>query len=243
MMVDFFFDVGAPDQTIDHLNTVGALMEPPVIGSWITMSKKAGMDGGWFFPSEVPLEKAIRVVPAVGEQPANSQMAGKIEEWMKKHELTKVQSVARDMGASPPRQSALWIKIPKEKAEAIFRDAVEVFGVKKEAWPLEKVIEILKMPAASETAIELTVSTQDEVVNLALMAKDPTPETVKAALAVDSESDKHRTFYSLQGVFNSQPEWVEFSYLATGYGYGVYEEGFNVGFMFDVGREKLQKKD
>jgi hypothetical protein len=46
-MVDFFWNVGAPESEIDRLNDVGALINPIRIGSWIDMSGKGGMDGGW----------------------------------------------------------------------------------------------------------------------------------------------------------------------------------------------------
>jgi hypothetical protein len=39
-MVDFFWNVGAPESEIDRLNDVGALINPVRIGSWIDMSAK-----------------------------------------------------------------------------------------------------------------------------------------------------------------------------------------------------------
>ncbi len=58
-MVDFFWNVGAPESEIDRLNDVGALINPICIGSWIDMSHKGGMDGGWFFPVDIPVKYAI----------------------------------------------------------------------------------------------------------------------------------------------------------------------------------------
>jgi hypothetical protein len=55
-MVDFFWNVGAPETEIDRLNDVGALINPVKIGSWIDMSAKGGMDGGWFFPVDIPIK-------------------------------------------------------------------------------------------------------------------------------------------------------------------------------------------
>jgi len=49
-MVDFFWNVGAPELEIDRLNNIGALINPPKIGVWIDVSDKGGLDGGWFFP-------------------------------------------------------------------------------------------------------------------------------------------------------------------------------------------------
>lgn len=59
-MVDFFWNVGAPETEIDRLNDVGAMINPIQIGSWIDMSAKGGMDGGWFFPVDVPMKFALK---------------------------------------------------------------------------------------------------------------------------------------------------------------------------------------
>jgi len=42
-MVDFFWNVGAPETEIDRLNDVGALINPIQIGSWIDMSGNVPM--------------------------------------------------------------------------------------------------------------------------------------------------------------------------------------------------------
>jgi hypothetical protein len=47
-----------------RLNDVGAMINPVVIGSWIDMSQKGGMDGGWFFPVDIPLKFAIEASDA-----------------------------------------------------------------------------------------------------------------------------------------------------------------------------------
>ena len=39
-MVDFFWNVGAPESEIDMLNEVGAAINPGKIGSWIDMSAR-----------------------------------------------------------------------------------------------------------------------------------------------------------------------------------------------------------
>ncbi len=44
---------------IDRLNDVGALINPYKIGSWIDMSAKGGMDGGWYFPVDISTKLAL----------------------------------------------------------------------------------------------------------------------------------------------------------------------------------------
>src|SRR5262245_57711148 len=63
------------------------------------------MDGGWFFPVEIPLSLALEAADA-GE-PSN-----KVKEWAQKHGIDKSFSVGRDMGAAPPRQTEMRVKMP-----------------------------------------------------------------------------------------------------------------------------------
>lgn len=104
-MVDFFWNVGAPESEIDRLNDVGALINPVKIGSWIDMSGKGGMDGGWYFPVEIPLSLALEAADA-------GEPSVKVKDWGTRHNIDKVYSVGRDMGAAPPRQTEIRVKLP-----------------------------------------------------------------------------------------------------------------------------------
>ena len=61
-LVDFFYIVGAPEEEIEKLNVVGESINPDRIGSWINVSEKGGIDGGWCFTSPINLEVAINSV-------------------------------------------------------------------------------------------------------------------------------------------------------------------------------------
>lgn len=87
-MVDFFWNVGAPESEIDRLNDVGALINPFKIGSWIDMSAKGGMDGGWFFPVEIPLKLAIEAA-----DPGDA--VRRVAEWADKHQVRSLLAFLR----------------------------------------------------------------------------------------------------------------------------------------------------
>ena len=109
-MVDFFFDVGASEPEIDRLNTLGALMEPAKIGPWIEMSDRQGMDGGWYFPVKISIDKAVQAMdPGVAFD--------KVKEWSERHKIEDCCSVGRDMGAMPPRQATLRVILPGSIAQ------------------------------------------------------------------------------------------------------------------------------
>ena len=61
-LVDFFYIVGAPEEEIEKLNVVGESINPDRIGSWINVSEKGGIDGGWCFTFPINLEVAINSV-------------------------------------------------------------------------------------------------------------------------------------------------------------------------------------
>eukprot|EP01097_Dermamoeba_algensis_P003447 TRINITY_DN23_c0_g2_i2.p1 TRINITY_DN23_c0_g2~~TRINITY_DN23_c0_g2_i2.p1 ORF type:complete len:227 (-),score=28.03 TRINITY_DN23_c0_g2_i2:636-1316(-) len=82
-MVDFFWNVGAPESEIDRLNDVGALINPMKIGSWIDMSSKGGMDGGWFFPVSIPIKLALEAADP-------GEPATKLKQWADKHAVRLV---------------------------------------------------------------------------------------------------------------------------------------------------------
>jgi hypothetical protein len=69
------------------------------------MSGKGGMDGGWFFPVDMPLKLAV-------EAADSGEAIKKFSDWAETHGVTTVYVVGRDMGAAPPRQTELRIKVP-----------------------------------------------------------------------------------------------------------------------------------
>lgn len=61
---------------------------------------KGGMDGGWFFPVDVPIKFALEASDP-GE-PINV-----VSQWAESHGIARCTSVGRDMGAAPPRQTEI----------------------------------------------------------------------------------------------------------------------------------------
>jgi len=104
-MVNFFWNVGAPETEIDHLNDIGTLINPATIGSWIDMSAKGGMDGGWFFLHN-PLPISV-CTQAADSGPAVTRLVT----WAEKCGLEGCLTIGRDMGAAPPRQTEFLFEI------------------------------------------------------------------------------------------------------------------------------------
>lgn len=230
-MVDFFWNVGAPESEIDRLNDVGALINPVKIGSWIDMSAKGGMDGGWFFPVDIPLERAIDASDA-------GDPTRKVSEWAKSNGVTQAFSVGRDMGAAPPRQTEIRMRLPGTDFNDQLRlamDAFFVFGFP--AIPDDALALIRRSASDANAGLCLAVITSSEgFVRLGLLIPKPSHDTVVGLCQIGGGSSDE--ILRFQNSLQSQgPLFAEYQYLMKGFGYGVYKEGFDIVFHYMVGED------
>ena len=228
-MVDFFWNVGAPESEIDRLNDVGALINPIKIGSWIDMSAKGGMDGGWYFPVEILMKMAI-------ESADPGEPSKKVLEWSEKHHIEKCFSVGRDMGAAPPRQTEIRVKLPGDSFDTQFNaaeDAYKMFGFPAIPEGPHGIIREWK-----PVGLCLSVITSSEgFVRLGLMCPNPSTDTVvKLCQIVKAGNEQLAAFEGSLGC--DGPSYAEFQYLKEGFGYGVYKEGFDIVYHYLAGEEK-----
>mmetsp|Transcript_36493 Transcript_36493/g.91470 ORF Transcript_36493/g.91470 Transcript_36493/m.91470 type:complete len:460 (-) Transcript_36493:145-1524(-) len=227
-MVDFFWNVGAPESEIDRLNDVGALINPIKIGSWIDMSAKGGMDGGWYFPVDIPVKMALEAADA-------GEPSKKVMEWAEKFTVDKCWSVGRDMGAAPPRQTEMRMKLPGDDFHSqldIAKEAFSMFGFP--ALP-EKAMEVLE--ETKPLGLCLSVITSSEgFVRLGLLTPNPSVEAVVRLCGIaGGNNDDLAAFEGSLG--SDGPEFAEYQYLNEGFGYGVYKEGFDIVFHYRAGEE------
>jgi len=212
-MVDFFWNVGAPDEEIDRLNNIGGVINPAFIGSWIDMSTLGGMDGGWIFPGEMAIGDGLE---ACDEGEARS----KLENWLKNNGITNGILLARDMGASPPRQTEIRIALNFEFAKnfELIVNALKTFSVPEIPSDMQKAI---KKWGPKRT--ELSVVTSSEgFVRIGLIFPEPPPEIV------DALGGHNRPFMDFQKNIKKEPAFVEIQYLLSGFGYAVYQEGYKI---------------
>lgn len=228
IQVDFFWNVGAPETEIDRLNDVGSLINPLAIGSWIDMSAKGGMDGGWFFPVEVPIKFAL-------EASDQGDAIDILTEWAQQHNITQCVAVGRDMGAAPPRQTEIRCFLSGSSFEAqlsVALSAYEAFGVPAIPEDVQSMIKDHQKPG-----LALSVITSSEgIVRLGLLFPQP-PKSLVSALCNLSGVPSTASLFNFESALGvAGPEWVEFQYLMKGFGYGVYKEGFDVIFHYLVCR-------
>uniref|UniRef100_A0A6B2L4B5 PH domain-containing protein n=1 Tax=Arcella intermedia TaxID=1963864 RepID=A0A6B2L4B5_9EUKA len=221
-MVDFFWNVGAPEQEIDRLNEVGGLINPLTIGSWIDMSTKGGMDGGWVFPVNVPMEDALKACD-------DGDPLKKLSHWTKANAITECITVGRDMGASPPRQTEIRFNIKGDNFDArlhVASSAYRDFG-----FPIpEAYLSILRTwnPASMILSI---ITSSEGFVRIGMILPNPDRQIVTQICNVGNV-DTAKLFAFAQKLKIEKPAFVEFQFLNESFGYGVYNEGLNIVFHF-----------
>eukprot|EP01127_Copromyxa_protea_P001430 TRINITY_DN11426_c0_g1_i1.p1 TRINITY_DN11426_c0_g1~~TRINITY_DN11426_c0_g1_i1.p1 ORF type:complete len:478 (-),score=116.38 TRINITY_DN11426_c0_g1_i1:128-1369(-) len=228
-MVDFFWNVGAPETEIDRLNDVGSLINPVSIGSWIDMSAKGGMDGGWFFPVEVPTKFAA-------EASDEGDAIDIFSTWAQQHDITHCISVGRDMGAAPPRQTEIRCMVSGSSFEAqlsVALSAYEAFGVPTIP---DDVLSMIRENQKPGLALSIITSSEG-IVRLGLLFPTPPKSLVSSLCNLSGVPSTTNLFAFESALGGAGPQWVEFQYLMKGFGYGVYKEGFDVIFHYLVGEE------
>lgn len=234
-MVDFFWNVGAPESEIDRLNDVGALINPVKIGSWIDMSAKGGMDGGWYFPvGDIPVKLAIEAADA-------GEAITKFQQWAESNNITTINIVGRDMGAAPPRQTEMRFQLPQGSSDALLQTALDAWE-KFEIPPMPEEAKTILMESKPSSIFLSVITSQDGFVRFGILTPDPSTETVLAlSNLINKDSNKNDELAqfeaSLGGPNAPGPAFAEYQYLMKGYGYGVYKEGFDIIFHYKVGEE------
>ena len=228
-MVDFFWNVGAPETEIDRLNDVGALINPVKIGSWIDMSGKCGMDGGWFFPVEIEFKMAIEAADP-------GEPTRKVQEWVEKHGVLRCFSVGRDMGAAPPRQTELRVVLPGPDTPTQLSIALDAFGAFGFPPIPEAAMALIRDYKSMEPLCLSIVTSSDGFVRLGLLIPKP-PRDLMCAM-VDAAGGRRQAIEAFANAVNCEyPQYAEYQFLMKGYGYGVYKEGFDIIFHWYVGEE------
>jgi len=236
-MVDFFWNVGAPEDEIDRLNDVGALINPVRIGSWIDMSKTGGMDGGWYFPVDIPLRLALEAA----DQGNAIREFGK---WADERSISNAYAVGRDMGAAPPRQTEIRFKLPGNTPQDQVDLGLEAFSTFRFPPLPQEALTVLKQAKIENTAdaaVGLSVITSSEgFVRMGLLVPRPSREDVQALCrAVGTTPDSLMAFETTADLASTEgPLFVEYQFLQKPFGYGVYKEGFDIVFHYRVGIEE-----
>mmetsp|Transcript_7181 Transcript_7181/g.10843 ORF Transcript_7181/g.10843 Transcript_7181/m.10843 type:complete len:437 (-) Transcript_7181:69-1379(-) len=228
-MVDFFWTVGAPESEIDRLNSVGSTINPSKIGSWIDMSSKGGLDGGWYFPVEMTIKLAMEAADP-------GECSPKLLEWAGKHSIKKCFLVGRDMGATGPRPTEYRFHLPGDTYDAQMAAALNAFTRFGFRELPSGAVQVLK--GWKPTGMRISVLTCSEgFVRLGLMVPNPSADdALKLAQIVSGDTGRLGPLQKALG--GNGPAFAELQITREGFGYGVYKEGFDIVFHYYGGEER-----
>ena len=231
-MVDFFWNVGAPDEEIDHLNNLGCQINPSIIGSWIDMSVMNGMDGGWFFKGD--LQNDI-----IRDCADKCDHAEKLISWAKEKNLNIICQMGRDMGATPPRQSEFRFKVEGNAQNRlnVVQSAFSTFGFP--AIP-QNIADIIGQLGPNVTYLYLCVVVSTEgFVKISVLIPEPMQNVIDGFLSgmSDVKDNNIALHRDITNTIGTKPLFVEYCYLNQGYGYEVYKEGGDVLVHYNLGNE------
>jgi hypothetical protein len=221
-MVDFFWNVGAPESEIDRLNDVGALINPVQIGSWIDMSSKDGMDGGWYFPVPMPLTQTASRRPTPATRPSSWH------EW-----------------ARAPRRRGVPLGRPRHGRRAAATDRVPARAARQHrlvaARRRARRLRVVWLPGHSRRAVECfqgwpnagpacSRSSRRPRASCAWACsrrRRPTPTSRRSVPAATRASRSCDTFMA-EAFGDKHPAFQEISFLQPPFGYNVYAESWCV---------------
>jgi len=203
------------------------------------MSKIGGMDGGWFFP--VPLSLKIALESCDPDAPENvsagSDESGhavkKFTQWTEQNKIDDCIYVGRDMGAAPPRQTELRVRLNQQSVAEQLNAAVLAFKTFKFPDIPNNILVILRQ--FTNPGLILSVITSSEgFVKIGILFPNTNWNVALQLIEegrkfTDGQPAPMDMFNKLNNGFKtSGPEFIEFQYLNPGFGYNVYREEFNV---------------
>jgi hypothetical protein len=138
------------------------------------------------------------------------------------------------MGAAPPRQTEIRLKLPGSDFNAqlrVARDAFFAFGFPEIGEDALAVIRRAGSEANGPICLSV-ITSSDGFVRLGLLLPKPSHEIVSSLCQLSQASvDDISRFQN--ALASSGPAYAEYQYLMKGFGYGVYKEGvFPVTFPF-----------
>ncbi|ELP88153.1 hypothetical protein EIN_223660 [Entamoeba invadens IP1] len=220
-VVDTFWAVGTPASEIERLNLTGVRIDPKNLGMWLDLSKRGGMDGGWFMITD----HTPTIVNLISD---GGKINDKVTMLMGINNIKTIDFVGRDLGVTPPRQANYRFKIDGHDRATIVKDFYEKCNLKGFNLLIQKIIN-----DAPNREVYVSVKTTNiDLVKITTILESPTPEMLQDAVQlvkgfyVDSHNELIQAF--------GNPIALEISVLRYGYGYDVFNEGLDVSLVYNL---------
>jgi len=137
------------------------------------------------------------------------------------------------MGAAPPRQTEFVFIIPGESFEEQLQRALSACSEFGFPPIVDEALEILRRSPNPGLIISVITSSEG-FVRFGLQAPQPRKDTVQQLCEMSGAGCTEKIMSFQEKIGGLSPHFVEFQYLVEGFGYGVYNEGFDVVFHYKL---------
>jgi hypothetical protein len=163
VMNDYWHEVGASSLELEKLQKIGKKLLPDILGSWIEATE-SGIDTGWYFPFEIPIEQALDIA-------SPSEANDIVSEWADEFDLDICDRLGATLADGYP-YTAIQIPVLRDDIEEQIYIALELFSALKLPAPPESAIGAILTQAEGELSISIWL-TSSGISKLGILVSDP----------------------------------------------------------------------
>ncbi len=207
-MAAYFSQIGVSTSELERIRSLGEEIQPARLGSWMQMTPDS-LDGGWYFPLQLPLTPALKVAEASRDKVT-------LQKWAQKHAVAHCAQLKRSMGAGYPYTEIQFI-LPGNSLSQKLDNGLALF-------------KRLEAPSFSEITLSTILdSEKEELMASVWLASEgiakvglllPTPSTkLMLKLCMTADINQDAGLAAFQGSLDVDgPAYIEAQHTSTGYG-------------------------
>jgi hypothetical protein len=207
VMSDYWQEVGASSVEMERLKEIGSNLLPPILGSWIEVTE-LGLDTGWYFPLEIPLDEALEIAPS-------SNKNDLVSDWAEEFNLDICDRLSSTLAEGYP-YTELQVPLLRNNIEQQIEIALELFTLLKIPHLPDLALGALLNLPSDELSITLRL-TPTGVSKLGILANVPNNMLVIDLCRIANIQDIE-SIAAFQGLLDvEQPTQIECQQRAEGF--------------------------
>ena len=224
--VDFFWQAGAGQLELDSMSNFLAIVQPQKFSTFLLLSSKGGIDGGWLISETISYEYLSQIEGA--HEP--KELIGR---WVEKYSISKDVFIGRDMSVAPQNHFEVIFSLPGscKNQITIALESFEFFGFP----PLEpEIVNILQTYVTVGLQLNLVICDKG-FIKISIIVPNISIEHLKKLCNIMASSiEDFDDFLRVMQCSSCSISHVEYQYLHPKYSFGVYDSGFNVYTHFSI---------
>jgi len=187
-------------------------LNPEAIGYWIKISKKGGMDSGFFFPIPITKESLKSL--------NNENMFSQFIQWMEVNNINEINYFGSDVGC-PSCNIEIRLKLKEQAVEEQLNTAILAFNYFNIPDIPINILNILRQFTKPGLILSFILS-QSSCIKIGILFPNPCDDALSLLEKEMGEIDTTL----------GSPDFIELQYLKKEYTHNLYKEGYNIYFHF-----------